>query len=333
MELSEKNGQASMEEILASIRRIIAEEPGAANPVIQLNPAPVQVKGDGLLDDPSDFDLPSMFRNGSNGAQERPAPLLGRLTDAIRAASGAAPADTQHSDMSLSSLRLPRSGTTSSPQFPDPSPPPSAAPPFQLSAFHESTVGQRPDEQALEPAAPEASATPVMTEAPLSGTGSGTPEVPRQMAAFKDTRFRGMGSQPTIAPVDVQTLPVSAATAFASPMPAVAEAAPAIAHDEPDPAPATPALSYPAYGLASDGHATADPSAGPVSVPATPPAVPQVPAPVAPQDNFASAPIEDTTADLLRPMLRQWLAENMPRMVEKALHIEVAEAVKSPRKP
>ena len=46
----------------------------------------------------------------------------------------------------------------------------------------------------------------------------------------------------------------------------------------------------------------------------------------------APAPIEDSTADLLRPMLRQWLAENMPRMVEKALHIEVAESVKTPRK-
>jgi cell pole-organizing protein PopZ len=31
-------------------------------------------------------------------------------------------------------------------------------------------------------------------------------------------------------------------------------------------------------------------------------------------------------------MLRQWLAENMPRMVEKALHIEVAESVKTPKK-
>jgi hypothetical protein len=41
--------------------------------------------------------------------------------------------------------------------------------------------------------------------------------------------------------------------------------------------------------------------------------------------------VEDATADLLRPMLRQWLAENMPRMVEKALHIELAESVKSSR--
>jgi hypothetical protein len=42
--------------------------------------------------------------------------------------------------------------------------------------------------------------------------------------------------------------------------------------------------------------------------------------------------IEDTTAELLRPMLRQWLADNMPRMVEKALHIEVANSVRTGRK-
>ena len=39
--------------------------------------------------------------------------------------------------------------------------------------------------------------------------------------------------------------------------------------------------------------------------------------------------LEDTVAELLRPMLRQWLDENMPRIVEKALRIEVADSVRS----
>lgn len=47
--------------------------------------------------------------------------------------------------------------------------------------------------------------------------------------------------------------------------------------------------------------------------------------------------VEDIVAELLRPMLREWLAENMPRMVEKALRIELAEGLKTvtqtPRKP
>ena len=38
-------------------------------------------------------------------------------------------------------------------------------------------------------------------------------------------------------------------------------------------------------------------------------------------------------AELLRPMLKQWLVENMPRIVEQALTLEMAEnAVKSVRK-
>ena len=54
---------------------------------------------------------------------------------------------------------------------------------------------------------------------------------------------------------------------------------------------------------------------------------------VPPSGSEETGTIEDTTADLLRPMLRQWLADNMPRMVEKALHIEIAESIKAPKKP
>lgn len=39
--------------------------------------------------------------------------------------------------------------------------------------------------------------------------------------------------------------------------------------------------------------------------------------------------VEDIVAELLRPMLREWLAENMPRMVEKALRIELADGLKT----
>ena len=38
MDMTEKNGQPSMEEILASIRRIIAEEPGGTPRGIELKP-------------------------------------------------------------------------------------------------------------------------------------------------------------------------------------------------------------------------------------------------------------------------------------------------------
>ena len=37
--------------------------------------------------------------------------------------------------------------------------------------------------------------------------------------------------------------------------------------------------------------------------------------------------------DAYRQRVRSWLADNMPRMVEKALHIEIAESIKAPKKP
>ena len=38
----------------------------------------------------------------------------------------------------------------------------------------------------------------------------------------------------------------------------------------------------------------------------------------------AAAHLDDTAAELLRPMLRQWLDSNMPRIVEKAFREELA---------
>ncbi|CEJ85603.1 conserved hypothetical protein [Hyphomicrobium sp. GJ21] len=38
--------------------------------------------------------------------------------------------------------------------------------------------------------------------------------------------------------------------------------------------------------------------------------------------NFANGGVEDAAAQLLRPILRQWLTENMPKIVEKALRDE-----------
>jgi cell pole-organizing protein PopZ len=42
-------------------------------------------------------------------------------------------------------------------------------------------------------------------------------------------------------------------------------------------------------------------------------------------DDKLDRAIEDTVADLLRPMLRTWLAENMPKIVERALRREISE--------
>jgi cell pole-organizing protein PopZ len=50
-----------------------------------------------------------------------------------------------------------------------------------------------------------------------------------------------------------------------------------------------------------------------------------------PSQTSQARTLEDTVVDLLRPMLKQWLDTNMPRIVEKALRVELAhKAEKTP---
>jgi len=362
MELNEKNGHASIEEILASVRRIIAEEPARSGPRIDVHVAarPAYPKGDGLLDDPSDFDLPSMFRTPSASSVEKPAPLFGRLSEAIRAASSTSGYGGDRADQALSTLKLqrPEAGHTNG-----------APPNFLLSTFHDNT-GPRADEIAASgpQATPSSSMVEPTSPAPVASAPSETPftpavtneqpepavpapQVPRQMAAFKDTRFRGMGSSPApLEPVQPFVSPFEAAATdalvAAADKSAEAASAPLAAVSPDEPQAMTPSIGDDVIAAeAPSGLAAAIAASYPaLAVEAVPqePATARVPPPVppltAPQPHDAGAnaappsQIEDSTADLLRPMLRQWLAENMPRMVEKALHIEVAESVKSTKK-
>jgi cell pole-organizing protein PopZ len=110
-------------------------------------------------------------------------------------------------------------------------------------------------------------------------------------------------------------------TASAAPQLVVAQGAAA-----PNQAAVRPSAS-PAASIAPTHPApseTATQAPAPVPVPASVPAmmVPGNPI-LAPA---ATRTLEDTVAELLRPMLRQWLDANMPRIVEKALRIELAQA-------
>ena len=51
------------------------------------------------------------------------------------------------------------------------------------------------------------------------------------------------------------------------------------------------------------------------------------------RDVPAARTMEDTVAELLRPMLKTWLAENMPRIVERALRKELADSSRARHKP
>lgn len=68
--------------------------------------------------------------------------------------------------------------------------------------------------------------------------------------------------------------------------------------------------------------------------PAVQPAVATHQPPQLPEDGFAqhaADAVDDAAAQLLRPMLRQWLQENMPKIVEKALLSEVQGTPTKPR--
>jgi cell pole-organizing protein PopZ len=65
-----------------------------------------------------------------------------------------------------------------------------------------------------------------------------------------------------------------------------------------------------------------------------PPASPSMlPAMVSPVGSMpVNRTLEDAVADMLRPMLQQWVADNMPRIIEKALRSEVEKTLKPGQK-
>lgn len=363
MNMTEKNGQPSMEEILASIRRIIAEEPANQAHGDFRGGQPIMLKGDGVLDDAGDFDLPAIFRSSSTAASvpERPAPLLGRLTDALRSATTPAQSDASANgngeelelaeangaahepiqDYSLSSLRPVRSNGHHLDGHREAASSSNGARPMNGSGGSNGhglngngnnghglnghgLNGHAVNGHALNGRGlnghghhAEAAATPLTASSSNSGE-----EPKRVMASFKDTKFMRM----TSAPADAAPAPTPAASieVASAPvpieMPFVEPVAPAPVFEVEESMPAQ------AMDLAPDA-VEAPMQASVVAIPPPP-----LPAAAHAGDEGVGS-IEDTTADLLRPMLRQWLADNMPRMVEKALHIEIAESVKPVKKP
>lgn len=309
MNMTEKNGQPSMEEILASIRRIIAEEPESHPYSGELRGTPIMLKGDTVLEDASDFDLPAIFRASPPVTAERPAPLLGRLTDAIRSAAtipAEADAEEPHkpeparsgagamngSSAGLSSLASIRNGNAFEPGSPVP-------------------LNGRAPEKGRESVAPAAPTGPIATD---------VAEPKRVMAPFKDTHFMRMSP----AAAELPVIPAPVAAQAEPKQPAREENAKDLS--------ATPDHNDQPAATESVVE-TAPRVMGVAPPPPLPPTAERGPAEAAAAINpQATESVDDATADLLRPMLRQWLADNMPRMVEKALHIEIAETLKGPKK-
>jgi uncharacterized protein len=282
MDLLEKNGQPSMEEILASIRRIIAEEPADA---IFLNPKAIDGTAAAVAaavseaDDGADFKLPSMFRPTSPQVSENVNTAPVRLTDALKLATAAVENEIKANGAaghlngagylngnanggltdistqaypSLSSLKAPR---------------PDSAPIVTIKADPAAAVAAALAAQIPAPFAPA-------SEPPLAAPAPSEAPVARKMASFADSRFTSMKTMAAPVPVAPQPEPVAVAAV------AVTQA--------------LPSLVVPQGAQTSQA-----------------------------QQSQAAVGVDDQTAELLRPMLRQWLTENMPRMVEKALFMEV----------
>jgi uncharacterized protein len=345
MDMIEKNGQPSMEEILASIRRIIAEEPADAIS-LDFKPRSGTEPGNGAerlnLEDAGDFELPSMFRASAVLAEKNGSSA--KLLDALRATpqldeNARASSNHEFPLPALAPVSLINGSETAHQSLSALRPTARAEPPIYetpvlaVSAFAVPAgefVSSEPmivSPQALMPVIQEHVPTP-----------NAEPMV-RVMTGFKDQHFNrmfggGASQTPVAAPAPVVATPAPEPTPIFNPVVAAPVQAPSFATLALNSATVPPPLNGAHFNGRSLGESSSE--AGSVMPPpqslsaALQAAEVQV---VHSLGNMKPAGIEDATAELLRPMLRQWLSDNMPRMVEKALHIEVAESVKPGKKP
>lgn len=120
----------------------------------------------------------------------------------------------------------------------------------------------------------------------------------------------GMSSAAAHQALDALAQGLAASAAASSSVPAEA-VAPAI--------PLTPVFEEP------EPEVRAQPTPSPAST---------LPAPLPPVGSMpVNRTLEDAVADMLRPMLQQWVADNMPRIIERALRTEVAKSTRPGQKP
>ncbi|MGE3916905.1 MAG: DUF2497 domain-containing protein [Hyphomicrobiaceae bacterium] len=177
--------------------------------------------------------------------------------------------------------------------------------------------------------APSVKAAPAATVAAQAGQGSPAPAPAAQPkpAAASPAAASAPAATPSAAkapsPMNGANVPAAATARAASPAPT----APAQAASVPVPPPQR------AVPVAETLPAVQKPTA----LPEKPKPAARAPAPAADPVAMAAQAtgvrtLEDTVVDLLRPMLRQWLDDNMPRMVEKALRIELATSLQQKAK-
>ena len=379
MSRTEKAPEPSMEEILASIRKIIAEEPVGSRPApLPMPPAPepggatssspqfhatdrgepgaLPFPGRASADAPS-YSVEDAFADLIEDAPAKlDQPSLTGRNEATRTESAAAAASQPtHVEDDRPAWLFGRNSAVPAPQGGGAAPLPLTGG-AALSALEILRQNARPDlvgpdsAKAEEPAAarplPETRPTDprLPTAAPLPSQDDMAAVRPAQSRAplpdLDVSRVLGAGREPAAADAARGEVPRSVDT----PKPAAPAAV--------EPAQRKPisALDTLAQGLAGGpGLAAAkpelraepkaeikpEPKREPVPVakvepvvqaakPAPSPEPAEVPAASAGVSPQMARTLEDTVADLLRPMLRDWLDTNMPRIVEKALRVELA---------
>ena len=180
---------------------------------------------------------------------------------------------------------------------------------------------------AAEPAPAEVAAPPVQPAPPQP-----TAAAPAVVADKKPVSE----AMPRIVAAPVVAMPKAPAPAERAPHPDAA--APATAQQPPAAVAAKPAAERPVVSSAAPLLPSLMAMVSPAAPAAAGAPTSAIPAPAVPtasniapleRQTVGVRTIEDMVAELLRPMLREWLAENMPRIVEKALRIELAEGLKA----
>ena len=299
----------NVEDILANIRSSIADETGSLraqarpvfpNPAQRLDTAQADQRREPMLsDEAAEFELPAIFKPGYQPAPEKPN-LLGRLSEALKsqqsqptpAAAAPAPTPAPEPDRSRTVIRFEPAGAR--------------------------TVEPQQPRAVVERFEPRMSANTESEEDIAKRVAAENASCKREMASFKDSRMSGMSamsSKPYVPSSD------------AAPAPYVPPATEPVAVQAPVyiPAPA-PQPRAPMFGPIF----TPAVQAPPVQAPPPRNEAPQYPVlnsrpPALPDNSLmggAGGAVEDAAAQMLRPILRQWLTDNMPKIVEKALRSE-----------
>ena len=194
--------------------------------------------------------------------------------------------------------------------------------PIQSPAPLAREVSTPPIERAVQPAAApvEAVAVETIAAAPVVEAAPAVTALPEAEPALATAHAPVMTLETLLPPVSAQAAGIrvvsEAQSIVAPPAAEIAVEPVPVRHEAP--AASAPEVPVTAVAIFETNPEVASETHGPAEA-----AVETFP--VEAQSAEATRTMEDTVAELLRPMLKSWLSENMPKIVERALRKELAE--------